>query len=612
MCGIVGYIGTRNAVPLLLEGLRRLEYRGYDSAGVAFFENGDLVLRKTLGKLSNLESVLKENNYNSHVGIGHTRWATHGKPSQINSHPHTDCTGKVVVVHNGIIENYSSLKKSLIEEGHTIISETDTEVIAHLIERNLYNGNLLQATVAALKDIKGTYALAIMSCTDPDKIIAVRRGSPLIIGKGKDEYILASDIPAILTSTKDAIIINENELVVLEKNNGIEIINLENGHHRAEKIFQIPWDLELAEKGGYSHFMLKEIYEQPLAVRKTSNGKVNVKDVEIQWEEINLSDEEIKSISKIHLISCGTSWHASLIGKFMIESLVKIPVEVDLASEFRYRDVIMDKSTLTLGVTQSGETADTLEALKKAKKTCFKSLSICNVVGSSATRESDGVIYTHAGPEIGVASTKAFTSQLVALYLFALYLAKIRGAIDISRFSEMMDEVVLIPEKINQVLEKVIEIEYLADQYRKRNSFFFLGRGIMYPVALEGALKLKEISYLHAEGYAAGEMKHGPIALVDKNLVVVCLIPSNFIYEKMLSNIEEIKARDGTVIALASEGDREIKEKVDHVFHIPKTNEYLTSILYTIPLQLLAYHIAKKRGCDIDQPRNLAKSVTVE
>lgn len=612
MCGIVGYVGRRNAVPLLLEGLRRLEYRGYDSAGVAFIENGNVVLKKTVGKLKNLESILGNSFFNSHVGVGHTRWATHGKPSDVNSHPHCDCTGKIVVVHNGIIENYSLLKKSLITEGHTLLSETDTEVIAHLIERYLNNGNLLQAVKTTLNELKGTYALAIMSSADPNKIVAVRKGSPLVIGKGKEEYFLASDVPAVLTCTKDAIFLNEDEMVILDKNNGIEIVNLENGYHREAKIYQIPWDSKHAEKGGFPHFMLKEIYEQPEAIRRTYSGKIIINRDETEWEEINLSNEEIRKISKIFIVSCGTSWHASLVGKFIIETLVKIPVEVDLASEFRYKDVIMDKTTLTIGVTQSGETADTLEAMRKAKKVCYKVLAICNVVGSSATREADGVIYTHAGPEIGVASTKAFTSQLVALYLFALYLSNIRGLIDIPQFNKLMNKLTSIPEKIEKILEDVKRIEHLANLYWKRNSFFFLGRGNMYPIALEGALKLKEISYLHAEGYAGGEMKHGPIALVDKNMVVISLIPNNFIYEKMLSNIEEIKARDGLVIAFASKGDRAIKDNSNHVFFVPNTDEMLTPILFTIPLQLLAYHIARKRGCDIDQPRNLAKSVTVE
>jgi glucosamine--fructose-6-phosphate aminotransferase (isomerizing) len=612
MCGIVGYIGHRNAVPLLLEGLRRLEYRGYDSAGIAFLENGNVVLRKTLGKLKNLESMIENSFYESHVGIGHTRWATHGKPSDINSHPHSDCTGKIAVVHNGIIENYSVIKKSLIADGHTLLSETDTEVIAHLIERKLKDGNLLKAITSALREIKGTYALAIMSSAEPDKIIAARRGSPLVIGKGNGEYIIASDLPAILTCTNDAIFVNENELVILDRINGLKIVNLENGYDREQNIYKIPWDSELAEKSGYEHFMLKEIHEQSQAARNTYSGKINLDDGRIQWDEINLTVEEINNISKIHLVSCGTSWHASLVGKFIIEKIAKIPVEVDLASEFRYRDVILDKNVLTIGITQSGETADTLEAMRKAKKVCFKVLSICNVVGSTATRESGGVIYTHAGPEIGVASTKAFTSQIVALYLFALYLGKIRGLMSMIQFREMMDELAAIPEKINHVLAKEREIEHLANLYWKKKSFFFLGRGIMYPIALEGALKLKELSYLHAEGYAGGEMKHGPIALVDRKMVVVSLIPLNSIYEKMLSNIEEVKARDGRVIAISSQGDNEIKDKVDNVFYIPNTNEQLSPLLFTIPLQLFAYHIAKKRGCDIDQPRNLAKSVTVE
>jgi len=611
MCGIVGYIGKRNAVPILIEGLRRLEYRGYDSTGIAFYENGNIVLRKTAGKLANLESIIRDHNYESHLGIGHTRWATHGKPSDINAHPHSDCSGKVMVVHNGIIENYLSLKKTLIAEGHVFRSETDTEVIAHLIERYLHDGNLLEAVRKALHKVKGTYALAVISNADPDKIIAARKGSPLIIGWGKEEYLLASDVPAILNYTKDAIFLNDNEVVVLHKN-GVEITDLENGYFRPERIYQIPWNPELAEKNGYPHFMLKEIHEQPQAIRNTCSGRINLDKGKVCWDEVDLSREEIRKISTIYMVSCGTSWHASLVGKFMIEALAQIPVEVDLGSEFRYRTPIIKGATLTIGVTQSGETADTLGAMRRAKESGSRVLVICNVVGSSATREAGGVIYTHAGLEIGVASTKSFTSQIVAFYLFALYLGRIKGLISRSLFCEMMAELAAIPGKLEEVLRKEKKIEQFANLYWEKKNFVFLGRGITYPIALEGALKLKEISYIQAEGYAGGEMKHGPIALVDKDMVVVSLIPRNFIYEKMLGNIEEVKARDGIVIAIANQGDKEIREKADHVFYVPKSNDFLTPILFTIPLQLLAYHIARKRGCDIDQPRNLAKSVTVE
>ena len=611
MCGIVGYIGKRNAVPILIEGLRRLEYRGYDSTGIAFYENGNIVLRKTVGKLANLESIIRDHNYESHLGIGHTRWATHGKPTDINAHPHSDCSGKVMVVHNGIIENYLSLKKTLIAEGHVFRSETDTEVIAHLIERYLHDGNLLEAVRKALHKVKGTYALAVISNADPDKIIAARKGSPLIIGWGKEEYLLASDVPAILNYTKDAIFLNDNEVVVLHKN-GVEITDLENGYFRPERIYQIPWNPELAEKNGYPHFMLKEIHEQPQAIRNTCSGRINLDKGKVCWDEVDLSREEIRKISTIYMVSCGTSWHASLVGKFMIEALAQIPVEVDLGSEFRYRTPIIKGATLTIGVTQSGETADTLGAMRRAKESGSRVLVICNVVGSSATREAGGVIYTHAGLEIGVASTKSFTSQIVAFYLFALYLGRIKGLISRSLFCEMMAELAAIPGKLEEVLRKEKKIEQFANLYWEKKNFVFLGRGITYPIALEGALKLKEISYILAAGYAGGEMKHGPIALVDKDMVVVSLIPRNFIYEKMLGNIEEIKARDGIVIAIANQGDEEIREKADHVFYVPKSNDFLTPILFTIPLQLLAYHIARKRGCDIDQPRNLAKSVTVE
>jgi glutamine---fructose-6-phosphate transaminase (isomerizing) len=596
MCGIVGYVGERNAIPLLLEGLKRLEYRGYDSAGIAFIDNGNVVLRKTVGKLKNLESIFGDSSFNTHVGIGHTRWATHGKPSYINSHPHCDCTGRIVVVHNGIIENYSSLKRELVADGHALLSETDTEVIAHLIERNLKDGNLLKAIISALREVKGTYALAIISSSDPDKIVAVRKGSPLVIGKGNGEYILASDIPAILTCTKDAIFINENELVILDKKNGIRIIDLENGYDREEEIHRIPWDSELAEKGGYPHFMLKEIHEQPNAVGNTYRGKIDLHSGGIRWHELNLTVEEINRLSRIQLISCGTSWHASLIGKFLIEKIARIPVDADLASEFRYRDVILDRDNLTIGITQSGETADTLEAMRKAKEVCFKVLTICNVVGSTAARESDGVIYTHAGPEIGVASTKTFISQIVALYLFALFLGKVRGLLNKDQFSQMMNELATIPNKICQVLANEKEIERLANLYWKKRSFFFLGRGIMFPIALEGALKLKEISYIHAEGHAGGEMKHGSIALVDRNMVVVSLIPLNSIYDKMLGNIEEIKARDGKVIALCSQGDNEIKERRTAYFIFPRQMNCFRRFYLQFPYSFLPITLPKIEG----------------
>jgi glutamine---fructose-6-phosphate transaminase (isomerizing) len=610
MCGIVGYIGRQLAVPILVEGLRRLEYRGYDSTGVAFYENGNMVLRKTVGKLSNLESVLNGRSYTSHMGIGHTRWATHGKPSEMNAHPHSDCLGRVMVVHNGIIENYRALKNMLISEGHRFSSETDTEVISHLIER-YSNGDLLDAVRKALCEIKGTYALGVISSDDPNRIIAARKGSPLIIGRGENEYFLASDVPAILSYTKDAIFINDNELVVLGKD-GVEVIDIDEGYTKSKEIYQIPWDSEVAQKNGYPHFMLKEIYEQPQSIRNTYSGRISLDEEKMEWEEINLSREEIRNISKIYMVSCGTSWHASLVGKFMIESLAQIPVEVDLASEFRYRKAIIDENTLIIGITQSGETADTLGAIRKARECGSRVLVVCNVVGSSATREANGVIYTHAGLEIGVASTKAFTSQLVALYIFALYIGRVRGLISRGVMCSMMADLSAIPGKVEEILRADTEVERIANLYWDRRNFLFLGRGNTYPIALEGALKLKEISYIHAQGYAAGEMKHGPIALVDKDMVVVALVPNNSIREKMLGNIEEIKARDGVVISVATQGDEEIKDKSDHVIYVPASSEFLSPFLFTVPLQLLAYHIAKNRGCDIDQPRNLAKSVTVE
>ncbi|HEX9830311.1 MAG TPA: glutamine--fructose-6-phosphate transaminase (isomerizing) [Thermodesulfobacteriota bacterium] len=613
MCGITGYIGTRNAVPILIEGLKRLEYRGYDSAGVAFYDidNNKLVVRKAAGRISNLNSLFDGYTCKSYLGIGHTRWATHGKPSDTNAHPHCDCHGRVALVHNGIIENFLKLKTSLIEEGHIFKSETDTEVIAHLIEKHLENYDLLEAIKATLKEVKGTYALAIISSENPEQLIAARKGSPLILGKGKNEFVLASDIPAILSITKDAVFIDDGELVIIGRNS-VEIMDSTNGHHRHVKLHQIPWNIELAEKCGYQHFMLKEIHEQPQAVGNTFRGNRAFAEEKDAWELTDLSSKDINKISRICLVACGTSWHASLSGKSMIESLARIPTEVDLASEFRYRTHFIDHSTLTIGITQSGETADTLLAVRKAKEYGSKTLAVCNVVGSSITRETDGVIYTHAGPEIGVASTKAFTSQLIALFMFSLYLGRTRRLISPSQFLDMMDELKTIPGKIKSILQKENEIKELADFHYKRDTFFFLGRGNTFPIALEGALKLKEISYLHAEGYAGGEMKHGPIALVDDQMVVVALITRNSTYEKMLGNIQEVKAREGTVIALADEGDEEIERHADHVFYVPKSNDFLSPILLTVPLQLLAYHIARNRGCDIDQPRNLAKSVTVE
>lgn len=610
MCGIVGYIGEQMAVPILLDGLRRLEYRGYDSSGVAVHENGQIILRKTVGKLSNLEKVLNGRVYGSHVGIGHTRWATHGKPSEINAHPQGDCNGRVMVVHNGIIENYLPLKRMLISEGHVFRSETDTEIISHLIEK-YSNGDFVNAVGRALRHLKGTFAIGAISSDSPDMIVAARRGSPLIVGRGIGEYFLASDVPAILRYTKDAIYISDNEMVVL-RTNGVEVTDIDDGCCKCKVVHQIPWSVEVAEKGGYPHFMLKEIHEQPQSVKNTYSGTITLDDEKMQWEEINLSREQIRGISRICIVSCGTSWHASLVGKHIIESLTHIPVEADLASEFRYRDSIIDNKTLTIGITQSGETADTLGAIKRAKECGSTVLVICNVVGSSATREADGIIYTHAGLEIGVASTKAFTSQLVALYLLGIYIGRMRETVTHSMMCSMLTELSTIPAKIEEILKRESELESIANLFWHRKGFLFLGRGITFPIALEGALKLKEISYIHAEGYAAGEMKHGPIALIDRDMVVVCLIPKSPLREKMLGNIEEVKARDGVVVSIATEGDEEIRDKSDSVFSVPSTGEFLSSILITVPLQLLAYHIAKKRGCDIDQPRNLAKSVTVE
>ncbi len=498
----------------------------------------------------------------------------------------------------------------LISEGHVFSSETDTEVISHLIERYT-NGDFAQSVRRALCEVNGTFAIGVLSSDSPDMIVAARRGSPLIVGRGRGEYLLASDVPAILRYTKEALYISDNEMVVLRAD-GVDVTDINNGRSKCKTIHQIPWCAEVAEKNGYPHFMLKEIHEQAQSVMNTYSGRIAFDEEKMQWDEISLSREQIRQISKIYIVSCGTSWHASLVGKHIIESLAGIPVDVDVASEFRYRDAITDKNTLTIGITQSGETADTLGAIKRAKESGSTVLVICNVVGSTATREADGVVYTHAGPEIGVASTKAFTSQLVALYLLGIYIGGVRGTISPTMIRIMVEELSTIPLKIEDILKRENQLESVANLFWDKKGFVFLGRGITYPIALEGALKLKEISYIHAQGYAAGEMKHGPIALVDRDMVVVCLIPDNPLREKMLGNIEEVKARDGVVVSIATEGDDEIRDKSDEVFYVPRTGEFLSSILFTVPLQLLAYHIAKRRGCDIDQPRNLAKSVTVE
>ena len=624
MCGIVGYVGSKRVVPVILDGLKRLEYRGYDSAGIAVAGNGEgLQIRRAEGKLRNLEESIRLKPLDGTYGIGHTRWATHGRPTEENAHPHRDCTGKVVVVHNGIIENYLVLKKQLAEEGHRFATETDTEVIAHLIEKYfLRHGNghrppLEEAVRRAVRELRGVFALAVIAVEEPNKIVAARNGPPAVIGLGKDEYFVASDVPAILYHTRDLFFLADGDVAVITPA-GVELTDFQ-GQPIVRQVQHVTWDPIMAEKGGFKHFMLKEIYEQPRAVRDTWLGRVSQDSGKVFLDEMEISAGEFRALKKLNLAACGTSWHAAQAGKFMIERLARVPVEVDYASEWRYRDPILTPDTVTMLISQSGETADTIAAQREAKSKGSKTLAICNVVGSMITREASGTIYTHAGPEIGVASTKAFTAQLTALYLFALYLAEVRGVLTAEQARALINELTLVPGKLETLLTHEEECEELAREYVRSQDFLFLGRGIHYPVALEGALKLKEISYIHAEGYPAGEMKHGPNALIDENLPVVILATrdpedagSRVRYEKTLSNLKEVKARSGRVIALATEGDEDIAEAADHVLWIPPAPELLLPILEIVPLQLLAYHIAVRRGCDVDQPRNLAKSVTVE
>jgi glutamine---fructose-6-phosphate transaminase (isomerizing) len=624
MCGIVGYVGKKRVVPVILDGLKRLEYRGYDSAGIAVAGNGDgLQIRRAEGKLRNLEEAIRLKPIDGTYGIGHTRWATHGRPTEENAHPHRDCTGRIVVVHNGIIENYVLLKKKLIEEGHRFTTETDTEVIAHLVEKFLSkpgNGtrtSLEEAVRKTVSMLTGVFALAVISVDEPNRIIAARNGPPAVIGLGKDEYFVASDVPAILYHTRDLFFLGDGDLAVLSPE-GVQLTDF-SGQPIVRQVQHVTWDPVMAEKGGFKHFMLKEIYEQPRAVRDTALGRVSQDTGHVFLDEMEISEAEFRAAKKINIAACGTSWHAGQAGKFMIESLARVPVEVDYASEWRYRDPILAPDTITVLISQSGETADTIAAQREAKAKGSKTLAICNVVGSMITREASGTIYTHAGPEIGVASTKAFTGQLTALYLFALYLAQVRGTMSPEQSRLAVQELTRIPGKLEHLLTHEEDCEDLAKEYVRSQDFLFLGRGIHYPIALEGALKLKEVSYIHAEGYPAGEMKHGPNALIDENLPVVIIATcdrenelSKIRYEKTISNLKEVKARSGKVIALATEGDEDIKEAADHVLYIPQAPEELSPILEIVPLQLLAYHIAVRRGCDVDQPRNLAKSVTVE
>ncbi len=609
MCGIIGYIGEREAPQILLEGLKRLEYRGYDSAGMAVIDGGKVKIKRNEGKLDQLERSLCKDPLRGKVGIGHTRWATHGKPSETNAHPHK--AGSIVVIHNGIIENYLNLKKSLEQKGHTFKSETDTEIIAHLIQNYLFKGNSFELAVRnALKRIKGSYAIGVICEGEPKKLIAARNESPLVIGLGEQEYFMASDIPAFLSHTRKAIFLDDGEMAVLSEK-GVKFNNL-SGKKISKEVKTIDWSPSMAEKGGFKHFMKKEIFEQPRAFIDTFRGRIAEEEGKIFLEDCNLTSKEVKHFEKIYIVACGTSWHAAIVGKFMIEGLCRIPVEVDLGSEFRYRDPLLNKKTLLLLISQSGETADTLAALREGLKKNARIISICNVVDSSIVRSSHGVIYTHAGPEIGVASTKAFTTQLVVLYLLALHLGKLTGRLSTDKEKGLIKDLVKLPRQVEKILGEDSTIRTIAHYYMNYRDFLYLGRGINYPIALEGALKLKEISYIHAEGYPAGEMKHGPIALIDEQMPVVVLVSKGVTFDKIMSNVEEVKARGGKIIAVTPKISKEISSKADIIIKIPENNAYLMPILFTLPLQLLAYHIAEFKGTDVDQPRNLAKSVTVE
>ncbi len=612
MCGIVGYTGNRRVVPVLLEGLRRLEYRGYDSAGLVYQYQDELVKFRAAGKLVHLEKAVDDYiGVDSHTGLGHTRWATHGAPTHDNAHPHSDCSGELVVVHNGIIENYSSLKQELLAEGHTFSSETDTEVLAHLIEKYLED-DLVAAVRKALARVEGSYALGVLWVKEPHILVAARNQSPLVMGVDDDACYVASDIPALLPYTRQVIFLDDLELVVLEKGS-YTIMSIEDGTELEKEIRTIDWNASMAEKAGYKHFMLKEIYEQPQAILNTVSGRIIPDTGKVDLPEIGLSIEEIQNIERIALVACGTSWHAALVAKYWIEKWVGIPVDVDIASEFRYRRLLVNDRVLTISISQSGETADTLAGIRLAASLGSKVVTICNVVGSTMTREADGVIYTHAGPEIGVASTKAFTSQLSALFLLTLYLGQVRQTIDQEKLKELGTALIDIASVIDTILPIMQEqIRELIEYYYDSSDFLFVGRGLNFPIALEGALKLKEISYIHAEGYAAGELKHGPIALIDKDMPVMALVPNDSVYQKTVSNVEEIKARQGRLLLIGTAGDRHLATLTDHVLYLPQVHEELNPLLYTIPAQLLAYEIANRRGCDVDQPRNLAKSVTVE
>ena len=609
MCGIIGYVGDKGAQNVLINGLGRLEYRGYDSAGVAMLKGGKIHLVKRQGKLKILRSELEKRPLDGNIGIGHTRWATHGAPNQPNAHPHLDCKGEIAIVHNGIIENYAQLKKDLIKEGHKFRSETDTEVIAHLVEKFHKDMTLGEAVRKTVSKLEGSFAIGVISTKEPGIIVGARLGSPLIVGLGKGENLLASDVPAVLDLTKEVIFLEENEIAILTKND-YRIIDFK-GNRISRNPTRVNWSISQAEKQGYKHFMLKEINEQPGIIEDFLKNRIKDKG-NIVFEEQKIPEAKLKDIKNISIVACGTAYHAGLVGKYVIESMCGIPTTVDVSSEFRYKRLLLDKDTLIIAVSQSGETADTLAGVREAKRLGVNVLSICNVVGSTLARESDGVIYTYAGPEIGVASTKAYTAQLISFYLLAFYLAKVKGALPDDKIAKYIEELKKIPDAQKKILKGQDVIAKLSRRHSHFGSFLYLGRNINFPSALEGALKLKEISYIPAEGYAAGEMKHGPIALIDEYRAVVCMACESEVYEKMFSNIQEIRARKGRLIAIATEGDNKIKEQTKEVIYIPKCKEIFSPLLVVLPLQLIAYHIAAKRGCDVDQPRNLAKSVTVE
>ena len=614
MCGIIGYIGSKDVVQVLLDGLRSLEYRGYDSAGVALIEGGHVEVRRSAGKLSRLEEVIRSQPVRGNYGVGHTRWATHGRPTEENAHPHRDCTGKIVVVHNGIIENYLDLKHELEADGHQFETETDTEVVAHLVEREMRDDGLESAVRRALVQLRGLFGLVLVAADDPEKIVAVRNGPPIVLGMGDGEFLVASDIPAVLSHTRDVVFLGDEEMAVITRSR-VEFTDF-SGRTVSKVTERIQWDPVMAEKAGYKHFMLKEIFEQPWAIQETVLGRFSEEQGTVILGELNLSDDELREVEQVVILACGTSWHAGLVGKFLIEQLARVRVDVDYGSEYRYRDPIAGGRSLAVVITQSGETADSLAALREAQSKEAQSIAICNVVGSMATREADGTVYTHAGPEIGVASTKAFTSQLVALNILALHMANVRGTISADEVQRQIEGLTQLTGLVQHTLACDATVAAIAKQFYRRTNFLYLGRGINYPIALEGALKLKEISYIHAEGYPAGEMKHGPIALIDENLPVVALVPLGPLFDKMMGNLQEAKTRGAAIIAVTDAEPEAFSDILDatqdFVIPIPPAHPLLTPILMVVPLQLLAYHIAVLRGCDVDQPRNLAKSVTVE